>query len=152
VACVRDHERTLDVLGAPEFSPSIDSDSPLALPSGIDPPALPTGGFKDMAQAGDWLELWAVAPKREQSEELGKLQAEHDHWRALARAGTQKNRALQAQLEAATGNCAAWETLATDRGNELSGLHTKLSAARAQFRAITGDFPGLTGPLVDLFK
>lgn len=35
---------------------------------------------------------------------------------------------------------------------EALELGDRIDEAAAQFRAITGDFPGLTGPLVDLFK
>lgn len=36
--------------------------------------------------------------------------------------------------------------------DELKRCAERIEAARVQFKAITSDFPGLTGPLVDLFK
>lgn len=48
-------------------------------------------------------------------------------------------RQLYANRDAADEELAAWQ-------------RETLAEAAAQFRSITGDFPGLTGPLVDLFK
>ena len=75
-------------------------------------------------------------------------------WKAREAAGIKVRGAFD-QVKALKAKAAARDDLlelAVSRGRELSLLHEQIVESAVQFRAITGDFPGLTGPLVELFK
>lgn len=94
------------------------------------------GDLDSVRQAAEYGILDLTETTNRQKREIDTLRREHKDITSR----------LRMQLDSAA-------TDAAEHRRQLAETHAvRIKAAAAQFRAITGDFPGLTGPLVDLFK
>lgn len=83
---------------------------------------------------------------------IKELRAECDKAQQEAAAWKHEAEHYEAKHDKAEEAAADWQENADTEEQEAKQLRDSIAAAREQFLAITGDFPGLTGPLVDLFR